>query len=100
MSQIVANHEVFTLEEAASYLRVSPEAAEQLAARGAVPARRIQDEWRFLRSALDDWLRGPGYKQILLGQAGALKDDSSLDALRGAIYTERGRPEVENSTEG
>lgn len=44
MSQIAANHEVLTLEEAASYLRVSPEAAEQLATHGAIPARRIQDE--------------------------------------------------------
>lgn len=100
MNQIVANHEVFTLEEAASYLRVAPEAAKQLATRGEIPARRIQEEWRFLRSALDDWLRGPDYKQTLLGQAGALKDDSSLDAVRGAIYNERGRPEVEHSTEG
>ncbi|MEO8496170.1 MAG: helix-turn-helix domain-containing protein [Planctomycetota bacterium] len=100
MSQIVANYEVLTLEEAASYLRVAPEAAEQLATHGGIPARRIRNEWRFLRSALDEWLRGPDYKQTLLGQAGALKDDSSLDALRDTIYTERGRPEVENSTEG
>ena len=100
MSQVVANHDVLTLEEAAGYLRVATEAAEQLATRGEIPARRIQDEWRFLRSALDEWLRGLNYKQMLLGQAGALKDDNSLDALRRAVYTERGRPEVESSTEG
>jgi excisionase family DNA binding protein len=100
MSQILANHEVFTLEEAASYLRVSPEVADQLAARGVVPARRIQEEWRFLRSALDDWLRGPAYKQTLLGQTGALKDDDSLGELRRVVYADRGRPEVENFTEG
>jgi len=99
MSQVVANHEVLTLEETASYLRVSSDTAEQLATRGVIPARRIQDEWRFLRSALDDWLRGSDYKRLLLGQAGVLKDDDSLDVLRAAIYAERGRPEVENLAE-
>lgn len=100
MSQVAANHEVLTLEEAAGYLRISYEVAEQLAARGAIPARRIEDDWRFLRCALDDWLRGPDYKQTMLGQAAALKDDESLAELRSAIYAERGRPEVESSTEG
>ena len=33
MSQVVANHEVLTLEETASYLRVSSDTAEQLATR-------------------------------------------------------------------
>jgi excisionase family DNA binding protein len=100
MSQVIANQEVLTLQETADYLRVSPEDAEQLATRGQLPARRIKDEWRFLRSALDEWLRGLDYKQVLLGQAAALKDDNSLDALRGGVYAERGRPEVEDSKEG
>ncbi len=100
MGQVATNHEVLTLDEAASYLRVSAEATEQLATRGEIPAHRIEDEWRFLRSALDHWLRGPDYKQTLLRQAGALEDDDSLAELRNAIYAERGRPEVENSAEG
>lgn len=100
MSQVIASHEVLTLEEAATYLRVSSGAAEHLAMRGTIPARRVKDEWRFLKSALDDWLRGPDYKQALLGQAGALRDDDSLGELRSVIYAERGRPEVENSPEG
>jgi excisionase family DNA binding protein len=100
MSQVVTNHEVLTLEEAASYLRISYETTEQLAVRGSIPARRIEEEWRFLRGALDDWLRGPDDKQTMLGQAGALRDDNSLSELRKGIYAERGREEAEDSRDG
>ena len=100
MSQVVTNQDVLTLEETADYLRVSVEAAEELAVRGAIPGRRIRGEWRFLRSAIEDWLRRPDYKQALLAQAGSLRDDESLAELRKAIYAARGRPEVDDSAEG
>jgi len=100
MSQVVTNADVLTLEEAANFLRVSVQTAEELADRGTIPGRRIRDEWRFLKSALEDWLRRPDYKQALLNQAGILRDDESLTELRNAIYAARGRPEVDDSTEG
>jgi hypothetical protein len=52
--------EVLTLPEAASFLRVTEEALTDLAERDALPARRIANEWRFSRRALEDWLRFPG----------------------------------------
>ena len=52
--------DVLTLAEAAAYLRVEPAAVEQLVADEAIPARKIGGEWRFLKKALDDWLRFPG----------------------------------------
>lgn len=52
--------EVLTLAEAAEYLRVANEKLADLATEGGVPARRIGGEWRFLRRALDDWLRYSG----------------------------------------
>jgi excisionase family DNA binding protein len=52
--------EVLTLHEAASFLRVSVDALTELAERHALPARKIADEWRFSRRALEDWLRFPG----------------------------------------
>jgi excisionase family DNA binding protein len=52
--------EVLTLPEAASFLRVTEDALTELAERDALPARKIADEWRFSRRALDDWLRFPG----------------------------------------
>jgi hypothetical protein len=48
--------EVLTLQEAASFLRVSVEALSDLAERHAVPAQNIAGEWRFLRRALAGWL--------------------------------------------
>lgn len=48
--------EVLTLTEAAAYLRVEEEKVAHLAERGDLPARNVGGEWRFLRSALRDWL--------------------------------------------
>jgi excisionase family DNA binding protein len=52
--------DILTLAEAAAYLRVSGSAVDQLVADQAIPARKIGGEWRFLRRALEDWLRFPG----------------------------------------
>ena len=53
--------EILTLEEAAAYLRVPEDALRKLAGEGAVPARKIGKEWRFLKRALNDWLRCGGH---------------------------------------
>jgi hypothetical protein len=100
MSQVVNNLDVLTLEEAAVFLRVSVAAADELASAGALPGRCIQGEWRFLRSAIEDWLRRREYKQALEAQAGSLRGDDSLAELRDVIYAARGRPEVDQSAEG
>lgn len=50
--------EVLTLEEAARYLNLSPETVVQLAQEGNIPARQVDKSWRFLRSALERWLKG------------------------------------------
>ena len=88
--------EVFTLEEVASYLRLPPETVVRQAAQGRLPGRKIEDTWRFLRAAIDDWLRSHDGRDILLQQAGALADDESLTELREAIYSARGRAETES----
>ncbi len=57
---------------------------------GATPISfRIEGAWRFLKSAIDDWLRAQDSRDILLQQAGALKDDPYLDELLATIYRER-----------
>lgn len=95
MGQTITAPEVLTLEEAADYLRLPKEALERQAAQGHIPGRQIDDTWRFLKAAIDDWLRSHDGRTILLQQAGALATDESLPRLRTAIYAARGRPEQE-----
>ena len=49
--------EILTLPEAAAYLRVSEDALKAMANEDAVPAQKIGGEWRFLKQALNEWLR-------------------------------------------
>lgn len=86
--------DVMTAKELADYLRVSESTVQRYAARFAIPGRQIDQEWRFSRAAVQEWLRGRSGKEILLSQAGAFEDDQQdLKQLRDAIYRDRGRPE-------
>jgi excisionase family DNA binding protein len=87
--------EVFTLEEVADYLRLPQETVMRQAVQGNLPGRKIEDTWRFLKAAVDDWLRSHDGRTILLQQVGAFADDETLDELRKQIYDARGRSEFE-----
>jgi len=91
MSQTTELPQVLTLEEVANYLRLPKEIVERHAAQGQIPGRCIEATWRFLKDAIDEWLRSQDSRTVLLQQAGALADDGTLPALRAAIYAERGR---------
>lgn len=90
--------DVLTLDEAAAYLRVGPEQVQALAATGQLPAQQIGVELRFLKAAIDDWLRRgnkvPTPKDILMAQFGALKDDETLPALIEWLAGDRGEPRI------
>ena len=87
---------VLTLDEVAGYLRLPPDVVAREAARGQIPGRKIEDTWRFLRTAVDDWLRTFDSRMVLLQQAGALAEDESLMLLKDSIYRSRRRPETES----
>jgi len=91
MSRNIVRQEVLTLADAARYLRLPQATLKKYALRGEIPGRQIGKEWRFLKSALQDWLRRPGGKSVLLGMAGAFKDDETLPELRRSIQAARGR---------
>ncbi len=95
MSQITRIPDVLTLDEVANYLRLPKETIEREAAQGHIPGRRIEDTWRFLKAAIDDWLRSHDSRILLLQQAGVLAGDETLPELRDKIYEQRGRSEVE-----
>jgi excisionase family DNA binding protein len=87
--------EVLTLEEVATYLRLAPEVVERQTAQGQMPGRKIENDWRFLKSAINDWLSTPNHRGTLLRQVGALAHDETLAELRDSIYSDRGRLEVD-----
>jgi excisionase family DNA binding protein len=88
--------DVLTLEEASVYLRLSVETVASQALKGNIPGRKIENDWRFLKTAIDEWLRSKNSKSILLSQAGILADDDSLTQLRESIYEARERPETDD----
>lgn len=100
MSKMMVRHDVLTLEEVADYLRLSKETVEREAIQGHIPGRRIEDTWRFLKAAIDDWLRSHDSRALLLQQAGVLADDDSLPDLLTTIYAQRGRSEVQEDGVG
>ena len=48
--------DVMTLKEAADYLKLNEKSLSRLAQDGRIPARKLVNQWRFHRSALDSWL--------------------------------------------
>lgn len=48
--------DVLTLAEAAAYLRLTEEDVLRLVNEQALPARRLGNEWRFLKAAVQHWL--------------------------------------------
>jgi excisionase family DNA binding protein len=74
----VSTPNILTLEETAEYLRLPVETVLNQALKGNIPGRRIEDNWRFLKAAIDDWLRAKNSRSVLLSQAGAFADDDSL----------------------
>jgi excisionase family DNA binding protein len=64
----VAAEDVLTLEEAAGLLKLPVEVFRARVESGDVPCRRFGEEWRFVRSALLEWLtNGEPRRRSLLG---------------------------------
>lgn len=82
----IMQSDVFTVEDAAKYLRLPEEVILQEASQGHIPGRKIADTWRFLKDAIDDWLRTQDSRAILLSQAGALADDENFEETLDNIY--------------
>ncbi|MDJ0799819.1 MAG: helix-turn-helix domain-containing protein [Calothrix sp. MO_167.B12] len=87
--------EILTLEEASEYLRLPIEVVLRQALQGNIPGRKIEDDWRFLKVAIDKWLSSQSSRDILIQQAGVFADDNSLAELRATIYQTRGRSEID-----
>ncbi len=89
MIQQLPPHEVLTLSEAAAFLRVAPESIERLIADEALPARKVDGEWRFSKEGLHYWLITAESKQAMLKSAGAFRDDPTLAEVLAIIQRNR-----------
>ena len=81
--------EVLTLTEAAAYLRVPEAEVVRLVGPRGLPGRLIGSDWRFSKTALDQWLRtppGPSTKESLLALTGVWKDDPDVEDMLKEIY--------------
>lgn len=104
--------EVLTLPGIAEYLRVSEGAVLTSVGRGALPARQIGGEWRFLKSAVTEWLNSvpdftdvsrtlsrsptfphqsakPGSREAVLEQFGAFQGGSDLEEQLASMSSQR-----------
>ena len=57
--------DVLTLEETSIYLRLSIEEVIDQAVSGDLPGRKIENDWQFLKIAIDDWLQTKSSRSIL-----------------------------------
>ncbi len=48
--------EIMSIEQLADYLKVSRSTLYKLAQDGRLPGQKVGKRWRFLRTAIDDWL--------------------------------------------
>ncbi len=93
--------DVLTLAEAATYLRLREDEVVQLVHLQDLPGRFAGTQWRFLKSAIQEWLSKPPPKFSKEGQmsvAGLLKDDPDLVPMVEEIYRKRGRPITEDGS--
>lgn len=95
MNQILKVPEVFTLEEAAKFLRISVPEMRDLLKKGAIPAQQVGRKWRVLKAAIEDWLRKPDYRQGILDCIGAFKDDDTLPHIVEEAYRRRRESRIE-----
>jgi excisionase family DNA binding protein len=95
--------EVLTLAEAAAYLRLPEREVVGLVHSQGLPGRLVGGEWRFLKTAIQQWLStgAPSpetRKAAQLAVAGSWKDDPNLEAMLEEIYKQRGRPITEDGS--
>jgi hypothetical protein len=95
--------EVLTLAEAAAYLRLPEKDVIAAASTQGLPGRLVAGEWRFLKSAIQQWLNvsqptAEMRKAALLAAAGAFRDDPDLEDIVEEIYRQRGRPITEDGS--
>ena len=96
-------NEVLTLAETAAYLRLPEADVIAAVSTQGLPGRLVNEEWRFLKAALQQWLSvseptAEMRNAAMLAMAGAWKDDPDLEDVVEDVYRKRGRPITEDGS--
>ena len=59
MQMVTAMDQLMTIEEVASYMRVSRFTVYRLAKDRSIPATKIGRQWRFQKEEIDQWVKNP-----------------------------------------
>ena len=84
--------DVMTLTEAAAYLRVTEEDVLRMVHTQDLAGRQVGNQWRFLKSSIQDWLGAPVRKfnkEAFLALSGVWKDDPYAEEMLKDIYARR-----------
>jgi excisionase family DNA binding protein len=94
--------EVLTLAGAAAYLKLAESDVLRLVQEQGLPGRQLGKEWRFLKAAIQDWLRlghaSKSNKEAWMGLAGVWQDDPLVEDELKETYRRRGRPMTEDAS--
>ncbi len=50
------NDQILTFSETAQYLKIGEKTLQRAIARGEIPCAKVGNQWRFMRTVIDDWL--------------------------------------------
>jgi excisionase family DNA binding protein len=53
----MADDEIFTIKEVATYLKLAEKTAYRLASEGKLPGFKVGGSWRFRKSEVDAWIK-------------------------------------------
>jgi excisionase family DNA binding protein len=93
MNGQASSAEILTLAEAAEYLRVGKAGVLRLIGEQALPARQVDGEWRFLKSAIQRWLARESptdtSRAAQLAVVGSWRNDPFVEAELRETYERR-----------
>lgn len=91
MSKRNKKDEILTLSEIADYLKVSEKTILRMLQAGEFPGVKVSNQWRFVREAVDDWLRA----RMQAEPTSSITDMVDAEGRAGRRYY--GRPGVDGN---
>lgn len=52
----MSDHEIFTIKDLASYLKIAEKTAYRFVSEGRIPGFKVGGSWRFRRSEIERWI--------------------------------------------